>query len=338
MKNRFLFNLILILSLGFISCFSLPDKNEYFEKWFENDEEVELLTKEQILALIFGTDDDSEDYDKSEQSAFEKSMNDTTASLEKALEEITPEMEYYIGRAVAANITKKYSILDAPELTGYLNKICSAITVNSPKPYLYKGYCVAILDTEEINAMATPGGHIFVTKGLLRCTDSEDAIASILAHEISHIQLGHSIKAIKASRVTDTVLKSLITVGTYYAEEEGIGLKQEDVESFGKTTDAIFGTLVDTGFSVLQEFKADTNALVLLADTGYEPEAMIDMLELLKSDKNTTDESSGWGKTHPKPETRIANVKRVLKELDSNGKKKSTRKSRFKKYIELFDA
>ena len=96
------------------------------------------------------------------------------------MEEITPEQEYYIGRAVAGTILEKYNVYNSAKMQKYLNEICSAIVINSDKPVLYKGYYVAILDTDEVNAFATSGGHILVSRGLLQCAKSEDALAAVL--------------------------------------------------------------------------------------------------------------------------------------------------------------
>ena len=83
------------------------------------------------------------------------------ASVSKAMEEITPENEYYIGRAVAATILSNYKVYSASTTEAYLNKICAAIVINSDKPELYNGYHVKILDSGEVNAFATSGGHIY---------------------------------------------------------------------------------------------------------------------------------------------------------------------------------
>ena len=133
-------------------------------------------------------------------------ITSSVESIEKASETITPEEEYYIGRSVAASIATQFPVDHGNlQMTTYLNNICETLVMNSDKPYLFKGYYVVILDTDEINAMATPGGHIFVSRGLIDCTDSEDALAAVLAHEIAHVQLGHSVSAIKASRVRSAV-------------------------------------------------------------------------------------------------------------------------------------
>ena len=260
--------------------------------------------------------------------------------IKKAVtDNITPEEAYYIGRTVAAIITKKYKVYDSPEATEYLNKICSAITLNSAVPYLYKGYYVAILDSDEINAFATPGGHIFVTRGLLQCTNSEDAVAAVLAHEISHIQLSHSIKAIKSNRITSATMKGVKDVASTVYERKADEMvqavfSQERLDFLTSAGDEIVKTLVDSGFSVTQEFNADTNALMLMSDAGYDPCAMNDMLVLLQ--KNIKEYGGGWSKTHPSPAARRKNVKNFRKKYPYKGSGKKNRQKRFKHYREYF--
>ncbi|MBO4859224.1 MAG: M48 family metallopeptidase [Treponema sp.] len=282
---------------------------------------------------------EEEDDDKNGDEAIADAVVTGIDGIIKAAEDnITPEEAYYIGRTVAAIITKNYKVYDAPEATAYLNKICTAITINSAVPYLYKGYYVAILDSDEINALATPGGHIFVTRGLLKCTDSEDAVAAVLAHEISHIQLNHSIKAIKSSRVTSATMQGVkgVTTSVYENSDprfQGL-VSQEDLDYLTNAGDEIVKTLVDSGFSVTQEFDADRNALMLMSDSGYDPEAMNDMLDLLE--RNIKEGDSGWSKTHPSPSARKRNVKNFKKKYTYKGSSKKNRQKRFDELKEYF--
>ena len=220
-----------------------------------------------------------------------------------AVEDITPEQEYYIGRAVAANILNTYRIWNGnPALTSYLNLICTAITINSPIPDIYSGYHVAILDSQEINAFATSGGHIFVTRGLISAAKTEDALAAVLAHEISHIQLMHGVKAIKSNRITQAIMVS----GTAAAgAATGMDVNQL-TDIFNESIGEIVQTMVNNGYSQTQEFEADTMAMSLLAAAGYNPSGLIDMLNELN--KIQTSSSSGFGKTHPTPAQRISNA------------------------------
>jgi predicted Zn-dependent protease len=229
----------------------------------------------------------------------------TFAESAKAARELTDENAYYIGRAVAANITTQYTVYNDPALQLYLNKICGAIVINSPVPEIWNGYHVAVLDTREINAFATPGGHIFVTRGLIAHTSTEDELASVIAHEIAHIQLKHALTAIRNSRYLKAATSGLLAglgsaVSADYKELAGI---------LGDSVGEIVGTMYNNGFSRDQEYDADALAVSLLASAGYEPRAILGMLQSLEKDETT---ESGFGKTHPTPGNRIASVNKKL--------------------------
>jgi predicted Zn-dependent protease len=241
----------------------------------------------------------------------------------RAAEEITPEQEYYIGRAVAANILDRYAVWNgSPALTKYLNEICKAIVINSPRPEIYSGYHVAILDSAEINAFATSGGHILVTRGLIACADSEDALAAVIAHEIGHIQLQHSIKAIKNSRITNAIL----ITGSSAAGALGNDDVKELASVMDESVNEIITTLIEKGYSRDQEFDADTAALALLAAAGYDPSGLVAMLRLLE--RNQAGSSGGLTKTHPSPAQRITNADNSL----SKFKVPDTRSYRVERY------
>jgi len=229
----------------------------------------------------------------------------------KAFEDITPEQEYYIGRAVGANILGMYRIYDRDrELTLYLNKICRAITVNSQRPDIYNGYHLAILDSDEINAFATSGGHIFVTRGLIACAESEDALAGVIAHEVAHIQLQHGLKAIKNARMN----QALIQTGSA-AVSEALPLG-ELTNIFTESIGEVINTMVISGYSQTQEFEADVTAITLMAAAGYDPAGLMVMLRTLE--KNYNPSGSGFGKTHPGPAQRIANAEKTLSSYKSD--------------------
>jgi predicted Zn-dependent protease len=227
----------------------------------------------------------------------DKNTADTISVTSRVMEEITPEQEYYIGRAVAANILARYKIWDEnPALTAYLNKICAAITVNSLRPGVFNGYHVAILDSNEINAFATSGGHIFVTRGLVNTAKSEDALASIIAHEIAHIQLQHGIKAIRTSRIIQALTAASLNVN-------------ELTNIFNESVGEIVSALVTNGYPQTQEFEADSAAMSLLASAGYNPLGLIDMLTELSAAQTS---SSGLGKTHPNPAQRMTSAQKSI--------------------------
>ena len=234
-------------------------------------------------------------------------ISKSSQAIAGAAEEITPEQEYYIGRAVGANILASYKVWDgSPALTAYVNRICWAMVINSPRPDIYNGYHVAILDSNEINAFATSGGHIFITRGLISAAKSEDALAGVIAHEIAHIQLQHSIKAIKTSRITNALL---VTSTSAAGAAAGYDVN-ELTDIFNESVGEIVTTMVNNGYSQNQEFDADNTAMILMASTGYSPSGLVDMLRELNNAQS--DKSKGFGKTHPTPAQRISNAEKSI--------------------------
>jgi len=240
---------------------------------------------------------------------FNNVSNAASASAEAistANEDITPEQEYYIGRAVAANLLGRYKLYTRNQnLTTYLNKICAAIAINSPQPDIYNGYHVAILDTDEINAFATSGGHIFVTRGIIGAADTEDGLAGIIAHEIAHIQLRHGINAIKSSRKT----QAWLVTGTAISGVAGGTDVKQLTDALNESFMEFVQTLVSNGYSKAQEFDADNKAIALMASAGYNPAGLTKMLMALGHFQKP---DSGFGKTHPSPEERIANAQKSI--------------------------
>ena len=249
-----------------------------------------------------------------------KAISNSSKAIGSAAEEINPQQEYYIGRAVAGNILTTYKLYNGnPALTAYLNKICAAIVINSPRPDIFNGYHVAILDSDEINAFATSGGHILVTRGLINAAASEDMLAGVIAHEIGHIQLQHSIKAIKSSRITQALM---VTGTSAVGAATGMDVNQL-TDVFNESVGEIVQTMVNNGYSQTQEYDADNKALSLMAAAGYNPQGLIDMLNQLKAIQSKA--GGGFNKTHPSPDQRITNAGKSVgkyKVADNSAKRK----------------
>ncbi|UTC76870.1 M48 family metalloprotease [Treponema sp. OMZ 799] len=251
--------------------------------------------------------------------AFTKNVVDAAAPIVEASKPIQNEEEYYIGREVAAIILSNYRLYRNKQLENYLNLICMTLVLNSDVPESYNGYHVAILDTDEINAFATPGGHVLVTKGLLACTDSEDALAGVIAHELGHIQLKHGIGAIKTNRLTGAAIES---TGTMLLGEKN----KEAIKFLEDASKEIVTTLINSGYSKTQEYDADRFAVRLMAKAGYDPNAMTEMLKIM-GEKQKNDHR-GFGKTHPSADSRIKYVEMEAKKLAGN----YNRSARLKRY------
>ena len=246
------------------------------------------------------------------------SMEDTFARQEATLED-----EYYLGRAVAANILSSYKPYTANQaLTTYLNRICQTLVVNSPQPVIYSGYYVMILDSPEFNAFASPGGHIFVTKGLVEAAASEDMLAALIAHELSHIMLKHGMRLIDDMAIFGQAsqVASMGQAMSGNAAANRLMLYRNSVSS-------VLDAMIKNGYSQEYEFEADRIAVRILAAAGYDPAAMTEILKVLQ--RVQTSQKGGFNNTHPTPAARITNVDTVLKNIRVQDTK-SFRTPRFK--------
>ena len=231
-----------------------------------------------------------------------ESINRTTDALEKTFEDITPEQEYYIGRAVAASILQTYAPLDDPAANAYLNRLGQTLAMASDRPETFGGYHFLLLDSDEINAFAAPGGLILVSRGLVRCCRSEADLAAVLAHEIGHVQNKDGLRAIKKTRLTSALATLSVEAARTFGNED---VKELAAQFEGGIQD-ILTTLVNNGYSRELEFEADAAALRILDRVGYRPGALGTMLQ--EMDRRLEPGGFDFAKTHPKPQDRIAKL------------------------------
>ncbi len=237
-----------------------------------------------------------------------ESISKSTKAVARSFEDFTPEQEYYIGRSVGAVILNKYRPYNNKQANDYLNLLGQTLSKASDMPETFGGYHVLILDSEEINAFAAPGGLIFVTRGMLRCCRNEDAVAAVLAHEIGHVQAKHGLQAVKKSRITSAV----ITVGIEGTKTFGGEELAELTETFEDSISDVTATLVNNGYSRGSEREADKAALTILKRVGYDPDGLVDMLSVMS--KRLKPGGLDFAKTHPSPASRIADIQGMIGE------------------------
>lgn len=255
-----------------------------------------------------------------------KSINRSAEAVEKTFQDITPEQEYYIGRAVAATVLKTYKVYDNPEATHYINVLGQALALASDKPETFRGYHFIILDTDEINAFGAPGGFIMVSRGMLRCCKTEDELAAVLAHEVGHVENQHGLKAIKKGRLTS----ALTILALEGAKQLGGDQLAEVTKAFENSISDITSTLMNSGYSRKTEFEADQSAVKIMQRVGYDPGALVSMLRQMK--KNLKPGGLDFAKTHPDPDIRIAEIEKSIKGQTS-AKVVDARQRRFDKSL-----
>ena len=227
-------------------------------------------------------------------------------AADKTFADITPEQEYYIGRAVGATIVSKYKVYDNDRAVDYVNLVGQSLALASTKPETFRGYHFLILDSDEINAFAAPGGFIFLSRGMLRLCHSEDELAAVLAHEIGHIELQHALRAIKGSRLTG----ALTTLAVEGAKSFGGEQLAQLTAAFEGSISDITGTLMNSGYARKQESQADASAIRITTAMGYDPRALIRVLDEMQ--KHLKPDGHDFAATHPPPGDRVSDIKKLI--------------------------
>ncbi|MGB7292365.1 MAG: M48 family metalloprotease [Thermodesulfobacteriota bacterium] len=245
----------------------------------------------------------------------------------QAARPLSDEEEYYVGRSVAANILSTYPVLQDRSLTEYVNLVGQTVAIHSDDPITYGGYHFAILDTDEINAYACPGGIILITRGMINQTQNEDELAAVIAHEVSHINHRDGVSAIQKARLTGVATLIATEAAATYSPAEISQL----VSLFEGSVDDVFKTLVVNGYGKSQEYSADESAVIYLSRAGYDPQALEIILERLMQQGQGS--SGGIMKTHPGSEDRIARVAEEMPATKIDPSLVQLRMERFEKAV-----
>lgn len=233
-----------------------------------------------------------------------ESTKRVSGAVTKTFQDITPEQEYYIGRTVAATVLLGYQPKKADDLNEYVNRVGQALAQFSARPETFGGYHFLVLDSDEINAFAAPGGLILATRGLLQCCQTEDELAAVLAHEIGHVEKLHGLRAIRTGRLNSTLTILAVEAGKNLAGEQ----LAEVTKAFDESINDIATTLMNSGYSRKLEYEADAAAIAILKKAGYQPGALVAMLENMA--RNWDSSRKDFAATHPPPADRIAQLQK----------------------------
>jgi predicted Zn-dependent protease len=200
------------------------------------------------------------------------------------------EEENRIGRQISGNLLGAVPLVRDDTLQRYVNLVGNWVALQSERKDITWRF--GVLDSEDINAFAAPGGYIFVTKGLYRLLNNEAELAGVLGHEIAHVTLKHHLKVLKQS--------SLIS-----ALGQVAGSKAQNSDQMVQNLIGNGAEIMARGLDKNAEFEADRVGMVFAARAGYEPwglpEVLQDMAALPAKDART----SLLFKTHPLPADRL---------------------------------
>ena len=206
---------------------------------------------------------------------------------------ITEKQEIEIGRQSAAKVEKQYGLYNDKKQLERVNRIGKAIAAISDRPNL--PYTFKILNTDTVNALACPGGFIYVTKGTMAIA-SDDELAFVLGHEITHAAKGHSVKQMEKTQATATGLLVLSAV-----------LNKGRVSQGSINTVGLANQVLSSGYSRQDERDADiTGCHYMYKALKVNPRASIDfMYKLKKQGKEMPEFMNSIVGDHPMLDDRI---------------------------------
>jgi predicted Zn-dependent protease len=178
------------------------------------------------------------------------------------------EKEVRLGRELAAEVDRQAKFVDDPIITEYVNRVGQNIVLHSDAKI---PFTIKVIDSDEVNAFALPGGFFYVNKGLLLAADNEAEVAGVMAHEIAHVAARHAVEnQTKASLMEYLAIGGSIFLGgipgMIYQNTAGLGL----MGMFMK-------------FSRGAEEEADKLGVQYMWAAGYDPSAMATMFEKLEA-------------------------------------------------------
>lgn len=219
------------------------------------------------------------------------------------LREVKEPEEIQIGQSMTETLLGARALYDDPELQHYVNEVGLWVARQSERPNL--PWHFGVNDSDHINAFATPGGYIILTKGMLKQLRNEAELAGVLGHEVAHVNQKHHLKALRKS-----AFASLLGEGVAAATDNK---RAELVKKLAGPTKELYARGLDKS----DEFEADRMGVVLATRAGYDPYGLPAVLITLASADPKDNYLTLLYKTHPLPQARLDQLAPGLATLDS---------------------
>jgi predicted Zn-dependent protease len=236
----------------------------------------------------------------STNSTTEKSSADTTESSANTTQESpkinwkspSKEEEISIGREVTGSILGAAPLVKDSALQQYVNKVGRWVASQSERSDL--PWKFGVIESDDLNAFAAPGGYVLITKGLYQRLENESQLAGVLGHEIAHVVKKHQLKVMQK--------QALLSYGA-----DLLGNKLGDNELSKKA----IGTGAEISARNLDksaEYEADRMGMILAARAGYDVYGLAEILNTLATVNKDDDSVALLFKTHPKPDERLTQL------------------------------
>jgi predicted Zn-dependent protease len=226
------------------------------------------------------------------------STTDNPLTGEKQRVALSPEQEVALGYQTAPQMAQQMGGLSRNEraraLVSQVGERLVAKSFAAKSPYKFTFHVLA--DARTVNAFALPGGPIFITEGLLRLLKTEAELAGVLGHEIGHVIARHSSERLAKQQLTQGLLGALV-----------VGSGDYSTAQIGQ----VVGSMINMSYGRDDELESDALGIRIMAETGYDPRAMIRVMEVLAKASGGSRQPEFFS-THPAPENRAERIKEAI--------------------------
>ncbi|HUF22924.1 MAG TPA: M48 family metalloprotease [Vicinamibacterales bacterium] len=223
---------------------------------------------------------------------------------------MTTDQELALGQQAAPRMAQEFGGLDpSPELQAFIDEVGSRLVQSSDARNTDWKFDFNLLgDTQTVNAFALPGGPIFITRALLARMTDEAQLAGVLGHEIGHVVARHAAEQAAKTQLGQGLVGA-VAVGT--ANDAGYSAGGQMAQFVAQMTLMRYGRE--------DELQSDQLGVRFMADAGYDPRALIDVMEILAQASGGQPRGPEFSSTHPDPGNRKAVIEKAIRERFPNG-------------------
>ncbi len=203
---------------------------------------------------------------------------------------ITDEEERKIGEDVSLRIRQRFGVVQDPAIHKYVTLLGTTLAKQSERPNL--NWSFIVLDTDGVNAFATPGGLVHITRGALALAKNEAEVAGVIGHEIGHVVKKHTVNAIKKGKLVQL----------------GASGRNAAIQQFVNRS---YEMILENNFDRGDELDADSVGVALAKKSGYAASQLSDFLARLDERNKTATERNGLFADHPQTKARIDKIKQL---------------------------
>ena len=218
--------------------------------------------------------------------------------------DLSPDQEIALGLQAVPELVQQYGGEYNEQNADYVEQIGQKIVAASAAgqtPYEFDFHLLA--DDQTVNAFALPGGQVFITAALYQALETEGQLAGVLGHEVGHVVARHG---------SEHLAKQKLTQGLINATGVGVGYS-------GAELAAAVGQMVNLKYGRNDELESDRLGVRFMSDAGYDPRAMIRVMEILEAASGGASRQPEFASTHPNPGNRIQHIQEVIAQEFPNG-------------------